>query len=120
LAIYPAERAALIPGEVKKRYLLKSKDIEKPTIRIAPVLRNKVRFERINFMDAALPVKDMFDIIFCRNVLIYFDRKTQLEVLRKLLNNLSTGGHLFIGHSESVYQQDLPIVQVKPTIYRKQ
>lgn len=119
LAIYPAERVSLIPGEVKKRYLLKSKNIEKPTVRIAPALRKKVRFERINFMDAILPVEDMFDIIFCRNVLIYFDRKTQLEVLRKLLNNLRTGGHLFIGHSESVYQQDLPIVQVKPTIYKK-
>jgi len=119
-AVYSMERVDCIPLEFKKKYLLKSKDTERPTVRITPSLRNKVKFARINFMDAVLPVADgMFDIIFCRNVLIYFDRKTQLEVVRKLIDSLSPGGYLFIGHSESLHQADLPLVQEKPTIYKK-
>jgi chemotaxis protein methyltransferase CheR len=118
-AVYAMERVDCIPLELKKRYLLKSKDIERPTVRIAPSLRSKVTFARVNFMDAVLPVDGMFDIIFCRNVLIYFDRKTQVEVIRKLIGNLSPGGYLFIGHSESLHQVDLPLVQEKPTIYKK-
>jgi chemotaxis protein methyltransferase CheR len=119
LAIYPMERVALIPTEVKKRYLLRSKDMERPTVRISPQLRKKVRFNRINFMDKIISVKEDFDVIFCRNVLIYFDRKTQAEVVMKLVSTLKPGGYLFIGHSESLYQQDLPLVQIKPTIYKK-
>jgi chemotaxis protein methyltransferase CheR len=119
LAIYPADKVACIPQETKKRYLLKSRDLEKPTVRIAPLLRGKVRFERINLMDTILPVDEAFDIIFCRNVLIYFDRKTQLEVVKKLTSHLAVGGYLFIGHSESLHQADLPLIQEKPTVYRK-
>lgn len=119
LAIYPMERVALIPTEIKKRFLLRSKDIERPTVRISPLLRKKVRFDRINFMDKVISVKEDFDIIFCRNVLIYFDRKTQADVVLKLVSKLKPGGHLFIGHSESLYLQDLPLVQIKPTIYKK-
>ena len=70
-------------------------------------------------MDKVISVKEDFDVIFCRNVLIYFDRKTQSEVVLKLVSTLKPGGYLFIGHSESLYQQDLPLVQVNPTIYKK-
>lgn len=119
LAIYPADKAECIPHETKKRYLLKSRDLEKPTVRVVPLLRSKVRFERINLMDTILPVNETFDIIFCRNVLIYFDRKTQLEVVSKLISHLAVGGYLFIGHSESLHQADLPLFQEKPTVYRK-
>lgn len=120
LAIYPLARAVDIPLAYKQKYLLKSKDDQKPTVRIVPELRKKVHFERINFMDAVLPVEEMFDVIFCRNVLIYFDRKTQQDVVLKLTTKLKKGGHLFIGHSESLYQLNLPITQIKPTIYVKQ
>jgi chemotaxis protein methyltransferase CheR len=119
LAIYPADKVECIPQEAKRRYLLKSRDLEKPTVRVAPSLRSKVRFKRINLMDTILPVDEIFDIIFCRNVLIYFDRKTQLEVVRKLTTHLTVGGYLFIGHSESLYQADLPLTQEKPTVYKK-
>jgi chemotaxis protein methyltransferase CheR len=119
LAIYPMESVALIPMELKKRYLLRSKDMERPTARISPQLRKKVRFNRVNFMAKVIPVKEDFDMIFCRNVLIYFDRNTQADVVQKLVSKLKPGGYLFIGHSESLYLQNLPLVQVKPTIYRK-
>lgn len=119
LAIYPMDRTDPVPIDIKRKYFLKSKDTHKQTVRIVPELRKKVHFRRINFMDAVLPVHDSFDLIFCRNALIYFDRKTQSEVVRKLVENLKSGGHLFIGHSESLYHQNLPLTQVKPTIYRK-
>jgi chemotaxis protein methyltransferase CheR len=73
---------------------------------------------RLNLMDNTWKIEDQ-DVIFCRNVLIYFDRKTQLEVVSKLLEKLKSGGLLIIGHSESLYQFDLPIKQVRPTIFIK-
>jgi chemotaxis protein methyltransferase CheR len=119
LAIYTLQQAIDIPLEFKKKYLLKSKDSTKPTVRIIPELRKKVRFARVNFMDNVLPVEETFDIIFCRNVLIYFDKATQQSVLQKLIGKLKKGGYLFIGHSESLFQLHLPIVQIKPTVYKK-
>jgi chemotaxis protein methyltransferase CheR len=119
LAVYSMERAMDIPLPFRQKYLLKSKDTLKPTVRIVPDLRSKVRFGRVNLMDNVLSVEGFFDVIFCRNVLIYFDRKTQMDVVRKLTDKLKPGGYLFIGHSESLYQLDLPITQIKPTIYKK-
>ena len=61
----------------------------------------------------------MFHIIFCRNVLIYFDKKTQEDVIRKFLRNLEVGGYLFLGHSETILNMDLPLKTVAPTVYQK-
>jgi chemotaxis protein methyltransferase CheR len=118
-AIYPAERALDIPGNCRSKYLLKSKDQSSPKIRIVSELRSKVRFEQINLIDPELKVEQLQDIIFCRNVLIYFDRDTQLKVIKNLLQNLRHGGLLFIGHSESLHFFDLPIKQIRPTIFVK-
>ncbi len=70
-------------------------------------------------MDKLLAVDGDFDVIFCRNVLIYFDRPTQLDVLKKLCDKIKKGGYLFIGHSESLFQMDLPIRQIQPTIFQR-
>lgn len=118
-AIYPADRALDIPVEYRSKYLLKSKSQEFPKIRIVSELRSKVKFEYINLIDSDLHVDRIQDIIFCRNVLIYFDRDTQLKVIKNLLRNLRPGGLLFIGHSESLHFFDLPIKQVRPTIFIK-
>lgn len=118
-AIYNMDRVSGIPLAIKQKYLLKSKGQEKPTVRIVPELRRKVSFGRINFMDAVLPVDEYFDVIFCRNVLIYFDKPTQQEVLLKLCGKLKTNGYLFVGHSESLFQLKLPLRQIKPTIYQR-
>jgi chemotaxis protein methyltransferase CheR len=117
-AIYNADRAIDIPDNYKKRYLLKSKDVLNPRVRIVPQLREKVRFENINLMDSELEL-GMMDVIFCRNVLIYFDRETQFRVIQNLLKKLKKGGVLFIGHSESLHFFDLPIKQIRPTIFQK-
>jgi chemotaxis protein methyltransferase CheR len=119
MAVYSQERISSIPSDYRPKYLLRSKDHTKMTFRIVPELRAKIEFRRINLMDEVLPENEKFQIIFCRNVLIYFDRNTQLNVVRKLTNRLTPGGYLFIGHSESLLQHDLPIIQIKPTIYQQ-
>lgn len=118
-AVYPEERVAGIPLSLKRKYLLKSKDALKKTVRIAPSLRKRVQFQRLNFIDNELPVPADFDIIFCRNVIIYFDKITQEKVINKLCNKLRTGGYFFLGHSESISNMEVPLIQIKPTIFRK-
>lgn len=118
-AVYKEERVEGIPFELKRKYFLRSKDRSKPTVRVVPALRKKVRFERLNFMDESYRVADMFDVIFCRNVLIYFDRKTQEQVIQRLCTKLKPHGNFFLGHSESVMNMHLPLRQLKPTIFEK-
>lgn len=118
-AIYNADRAIDIPDNFKKKYLLKSKDVSVPRVRIVPQLREKVKFANINLMDSDLDVC-LMDVIFCRNVLIYFDRETQFTVIQNLLKKLKKGGVLFIGHSESLHFFDLPLKQIRPTVFQKQ
>lgn len=118
-AIYKEDKVDVIPHILKKKYLLRSKDRQNPTVRVAGSLRNKVTYYRLNFMDASYNLKDMFDVIFCRNVLIYFNRETQEEVLRKLCTRLHPGGYLFIGHSESIMSMTLPVKQIRPTIFQR-
>jgi chemotaxis protein methyltransferase CheR len=117
--IYKEARVEMLPINIKKRYLLKSKDRTNPTVRIIPELRHKVSFQRLNFMDNHYNVQDNFDIIFCRNVLIYFDRETQESVINKLCTKLKTNGYFFLGHSESITNFDVPLKQLKPTIFKK-
>ena len=119
-AVYGIDRVTHIPLDFKMKYMLKSKDQENPTIRITPELRKRVTFERLNFMDEMYSqITGSFDVIFCRNVIIYFDRKTQEKVINRLCRKLNKGGILFLGHSESTTDFVLPLEQIKPTIYRR-
>jgi len=103
----------------RKKYLLKGRDQRNPEVRIVPELRNLVRFGRLNFMDEDFGLPEMVDIIFCRNVIIYFDKETQEKLMVKFSRHLKPGGYLFLGHSESLHGYQTPFVQVAPTIYRK-
>lgn len=118
-AVYDEKRIEGIPLELKKRYFLKSKDRKYPTVRLINSIRSKIKLAQVNFKETEYPVKEMFDVIFCRNVLIYFDKETQKSVLLKLCNKLKKGGLLFIGHSESITNYDLPVTQIKPTVFVK-
>lgn len=118
-AIYTEEKTAGIPLALKKKYLLRAKDKTSRTVRIVPALRTKTSYMRLNFMDEAYNAPDGFDLIFCRNVLIYFDRITQENVINKLCRHLRPGGYLFLGHSESITSLQVPLKQVKPTIFCK-
>ncbi|HPD95790.1 MAG: protein-glutamate O-methyltransferase [Bacteroidales bacterium] len=115
--VYKEEKVAVVPLSLKKKYMLKSKDRINPTVKMAPHVRSKVNFARLNLMDEKYSVPETFDVIFCRNVLIYFDRDTQESVINKLCNKLKPGGYLFLGHSESILNMNVPLKQVNPTIY---
>ncbi len=115
-AVYPEDKIEGMSMDLKKKYILRSKDRKKQLVRIAPELRRMVTFKRLNFMDN-FSFRNKMDIIFSRNVLIYFDRPTQEGLLRKFCANLRRGGHVFIGHSESLTGMDLPLRQIAPTVY---
>jgi chemotaxis protein methyltransferase CheR len=118
-AVYAKEKIAPVPFPLKKKYLLKSKDENKRTVRIIPELRTKVNFRRFNFLDSHSPFTQNFNVIFCRNVLIYFDRPTQEKVILNLCSKLEPGGYLFLGHSESISSMNLPLMQIQPTTFKK-
>ncbi|MBU3917236.1 chemotaxis protein CheR [bacterium] len=118
-AIYHEMRAVPIPLPMKKKYLLRSKIKDRKVIKMAPEIRKHVNFERLNFMDNNYKMPNGMDIIFCRNVIIYFDKPTQGQILSKILDHLNPGGFFFQGHSESTQRMDLPIRQIFPTVYQK-
>jgi chemotaxis protein methyltransferase CheR len=100
-------------------YIMRSKDTNRKAIRIVPELRKFADFRQQNLIDSQYKVQKGIHVIFCRNVLIYFDRYVQETILRKLVNILAPGGFLLIGHSESLSGMDLPIEPVRMTVYRK-
>lgn len=118
-AIYPPEIVAGVPARLQHRYLMRSRDRAHPAVRVVPELRQKVRFGRLNLTDEDYPVDGDFDVIFCRNVLIYFEKSLQELVLSRLCAHLAPGGYLFIGHSETVTGFSLPVRQAAPTIFVK-
>lgn len=118
-AIYHEEKVKDIPLSLKKKYFLKSKNREEMKVRIIAGLRNKIEFARINLLELNPVTNPKFHIIFCRNVLIYFDRPTQQKILKALSSNIVQGGYLFLGHSESISGLDLPLVPVIPTVFIK-
>lgn len=119
VAIYPEEKISDVPMHIKKKYFLKSKDPSDMKVRLKPFIRKTVKFGRLNLMDDEFKVEKDFDIIFCRNVIIYFDRETQEAILKKLVRHLKPGRFLFLGHSETIHGMDLSVETVAPTVYRK-
>ena len=116
--IYNETRVEPVPLQMKKRYLMRSKD-KSSMVRFKPEIRSLITFKRLNFMDSDFRIAQKMDIVFLRNVLIYFDMPTQKKVLKNICRNLNTGGHLFIGHSESLHAMDLPVTMVAPSTYKK-
>jgi len=118
-AVYDDEEVGPIPSEMRRKYLLVSKDKTKKLYRVIPALREMVRFRRLNFMDGDFGFREPVDIIFCRNVIIYFDRPTQERLLNKFCQCLSPHGYIFMGHSETLFSMNVPLTQVAPTVYRR-
>ncbi|MBE6340830.1 MAG: protein-glutamate O-methyltransferase CheR [Marinilabiliaceae bacterium] len=117
--IYAEKEVELMPLNLKKKYFLRSKDRKNPTVKVQPILQKNISLQYLNLMDSVYDLKDTFDVIFCRNVLIYFDRETQEKVINKLCERLIPGGYLFIGHSESVANMNVPLINIKPTIFKR-
>jgi chemotaxis protein methyltransferase CheR len=118
MGIYQETLVKPIPASLCEKYVLKSKDRSSGVIRIAAGLRSKVSFHQLNLMNDDYRIRDMFDIVFCRNVLIYFDRQTQESVIRKICQHINPGGYLFAGHSESLSGMDIPAVKVHTAVFR--
>lgn len=116
--IYPFEDILTVPTLYHNKYLLRSKDREKNQVRIKPYIRSLITFKKLNligtFSDIAIK-----DIIFCRNVLIYFEKETQKDVVRRLLNRLRPGGFLFMGHSETLHAKEFGLRSCGPSVYQK-
>ncbi len=119
LGIYQEHQIEPLPQEYRRKYLMRSKDREHRQVRIIPELRRRVSFHRLNFMDQEYAIRDKFQIIFFRNVMIYFDRPTQEAVIDKLCRHLEYGSYLFVGHSESLSGLDIPVTQVHSAVFRK-
>ena len=118
-AIYTRDALVPVPPEFIKRYFLSSRDRSSGEVRVVPELRKRVNFMRMNLMDKSYPVDRDVDIIFCRNVLIYFERETQRKVVEQLCSHLRPGGYLMVGHSESMIHSAVPgLKQIQPTIFR--
>jgi chemotaxis protein methyltransferase CheR len=118
-AVYPIDRISMLSLEEKRRYFLKSKTPGTDLVRVKPNLRAKLSFKHLNLMDDAFDMTGEFDIIFCRNVLIYFDRGVQRRVIMKLSSKLRDSGYLFLGHSETITGFNLPLIGVIPTVFQK-
>jgi len=97
-AVYQADRIADVEESVRRNYFLKN---DKGQVRLKSEVTSQVEFRQLNLLDASWPLRGPFSAIFCRNVMIYFDKPTQYAVLRRLANLLEPGGLLFAGHSEN-------------------
>jgi len=115
---YAIARAKTIPRAYLQRYCLKGVASQEGTFLIDPRLRSRVRFMQVNLV-APLPQLREFDVIFLRNVMIYFDMPTKLEVVSRMLPYLARGGHIIVGHSESLNGVSDALKSVQPSIYRR-
>jgi chemotaxis protein methyltransferase CheR len=117
-ATWSMDCAKEIPTRLLKRFMLQGVGAQAGRLRAGPELRQVVRVERFNLNDDASAIGNRFDLIFCRNVLIYFDHEHKQSVVRRLASRLSEGGHLFVGHAEGI--QGVPALAcAQPTIYAR-
>lgn len=119
LGIYPVELVEPVPEEMRRKYILRAANEARRDVRVTPYLRSRIGFARLNLMEDRYDVGAPMHLIFCRNVLIYFDKETQAHVLRRLCDRLVPGGYLFIGHSETIAGLDLPIRTVSNTVFQR-
>ena len=118
-AIYPAAMLDPVPPAMRDRYVMVARDAARADVRIVPELRRRAQFHRLNLMDDSYRFDRDVDIIFCRNVLIYFDKQTQKAVLRRLASHLRPGGFLILGHSESMAGgEDAGLRQIMSTVFQ--
>jgi chemotaxis protein methyltransferase CheR len=116
---FPTAMIAPVPPNMRGSFILQSRDPSLDMVRIVPQLRAKIAWGHLNLMEKRYPVDRDLDCIFCRNILIYFDRQTQNNVLTRLCDHLRPGGYLILGHSETGAGEGLPVVQVMSTVFQR-
>lgn len=117
--IYPRDMVIPVSSDMRRKYVMTPREATRSEVRVHPKLRSAIGFARLNLMDSAYKVGDPMHMIFCRNVLIYFDKPTQAKVLSRLCDCLLPGGYLYVGHSETVTGISLPVRQVANTVFKK-
>lgn len=118
--VYAEDRFRDVPDDILQRHFLRGKGDSAGLFKVKPHLASVIQFRRLNLMDDHFPIKMPLDLIFCRNVMIYFDRPTQETLVNKFYRYLKPGGYLFIGHSESLQWVTHPFKSLAPTIYQKE
>jgi chemotaxis protein methyltransferase CheR len=113
---YPAQKLTELPPALVSANF---REAEGGLFEISPEIRRMVLFKRLNLMTEGYPFKNPFDVIFCRNVMIYFDQASRSSLVRAFYRHVKPGGYLFIGHSETIPRSDCPFDYVQPAIYRK-
>jgi len=117
--IYPRDMVSPVPEAMRAAHIMEPQDPACKDVRINPDLRATIGFAQLNLMDSHYPVGAPMDLIFCRNVLIYFNKATQQKVVSRLVDNLKPGGYLFLGHSEGIAGGDNRLTLCTNTIYRR-
>jgi chemotaxis protein methyltransferase CheR len=117
-AVYKSETVQPVPNLFKYKYLMRNIH-NQGLYRIIPEIRAKILFRRLNLISDDYNIQKKMDLIFCRNVLIYFDRVKQEKIIKNISRYLKKGGYLIIGHSESMVGFKVNLINVVPTIYRK-
>ena len=117
---YDEDRFRDVPSGILQRHFLRGRGEHTGLFKAKPHLASAITFRRLNLMDDRFPIKSPLDLIFCRNVMIYFDRPTQETLVKKFHRYLKPGGYLFIGHSESLQWVTHPFKSLAPTIYQKE
>lgn len=117
--VYSAERVAEIPRSVLERCFLQGTGAHDGLVQVIPEVRNLITFRRMNLLEPQWPIRTLFDCIFCRNVIIYFDKPTQRRLMERFAAYLKDDAYLFLGHSESLYGMSDEFTLLRNTIYRK-
>ena len=117
--IYTADAILDVPEELIKKYFFRGKGANEGFFKAKDTLKKMVYFRRLNLLDEIYPMKGKFDLIFCRNVIIYFDRETQQRLFGKFHAFLDDEGHLFVGHSETLTGLSTKFSLVSNSIYKK-
>ncbi|MBK9119865.1 MAG: protein-glutamate O-methyltransferase [Phycisphaerales bacterium] len=116
---YEAHRLGTVPPVFRQRYFAPTAERDPGLAQIVPALRERITFTRLNLMDPTFPFRRGFHFIFCRNVMIYFDRPTQEGLVQRFVRHLRPGGYLMIGHSESLNGLNHGLRYVQPTVYQR-
>ena len=116
--VYSSDRVTKVPNNYLKKYFQRGVGEAAGNVRLKEPIRRRISFERFNLMDD-FPWNATLDVIFCRNVMIYFNRETQQELVNKFYRALAPGGYLFIGHSESISSLQHQFAQIASTAYQK-
>ena len=119
-ATWPIEKAVEIPDAYRKRFMLRGTGAETGMMRAGPELRSIIRFSRLNLNDdAPYGVGEPFDLLFCRNVMMYFTPEGRARVTERLLDHVAPHGYFFVGHAESLHAHRHAVYTVIPTVYSK-